>query len=95
MIAPAPTQTLRPIRTGRPNSRPEARLAGWRGWSAARICTPGPICVQSPMATSTTEDRAVEIQEYASTEANDEVVIPMEWRPDKGAIFDSGEAFDQ
>jgi hypothetical protein len=47
------------------------------------------------MATSTTEDRAVEIQEYASTEANDEVVIPMEWRPDKGAIFDSGEAFDQ
>ena len=54
MIAPPPIQTLRPMRTGRPNSRPEARPASSRGWSAVRICTPGPICVRSPIVTSTT-----------------------------------------
>src|SRR5689334_1622849 len=31
IIAPAPIHTLRPIRTGRPNSRPDARPAGSRG----------------------------------------------------------------
>ena len=27
----------------RPNSKPDARSAGFRGWSAVRICTPRPI----------------------------------------------------
>jgi hypothetical protein len=39
-----------------------ARPAASRGWSAAKICTPGPICVRSPMANfNDIENHAVEV----------------------------------
>src|SRR5438270_655770 len=41
------------------------------------------------------EDHAVEVQKHASTEANVEAEVAMEWRPDNGAVSDSGEAFDE
>lgn len=41
MSAPPPIHTFLPILMGRPNSKPWARSAGSRGWSAVRICTSG------------------------------------------------------
>src|SRR6516162_3454381 len=41
------------------------------------------------------ENHTVEVQKYAGAEANIEAVVAMEWRPDHGAVSDSGEAFHQ
>jgi hypothetical protein len=39
------------------------------------------------------EYHAIKVQERASTEADFEAIVAMEWRPDRGAVSDSGEAF--
>ena len=53
MIAPPPTQTSEPIRTGLPYSSPRRATAS-SGCSAVSICTAGPNIEKLPMCTGHT-----------------------------------------
>jgi hypothetical protein len=95
MIAPPPIQTLRPMRMGRPNSKPAARSAGSRGWSVANLRGRANLRSIAYGDGDDIEDHAVEVEKDPSAERDIEAVIAMKRRPDHGTLADKGEAFHQ